>query len=93
MSTLKVHTIQDASGSNSSTAEQIAQGRAKVWINFDMNAGSITDSFNVSSILMTELDFLRLLILLHFLIQIIVFYLDRLQKLQMIVIIGIFLEL
>ena len=50
MSTLKVNTIQDASGSNSSTAEQIAQGRAKVWINFDMNAGSITDSFNVSSI-------------------------------------------
>ena len=50
MSTLKVNTIQDASGSNSSTAEQIAQGRAKVWINFDMNAGSITDSFGFSSI-------------------------------------------
>ena len=50
MSTLKVNTIQDASGSNSSTAEQIAQGRAKVWINFDMNADSITSSFGVSSI-------------------------------------------
>ena len=50
MSTIKVNTIQDASGSNSSTAEQIAQGRAKVWINFDMNAGSITDSFGFSSI-------------------------------------------
>ena len=50
MSTLKVNTIQDASRSNSSTAEQIAQGRAKVWINFDMNAGSITDSFGFSSI-------------------------------------------
>ena len=50
MSTLKVNTIQDASGSNSSTAEQIAQGRAKVWINFDMNAGRITDSFGFSSI-------------------------------------------
>ena len=50
MSTLKVNTIQDASGGNSSTAEQIAQGRAKVWINFDMNAGSITDSFGFSSI-------------------------------------------
>ena len=50
MSTLKVNTIQDSSGSNASTTEQIAEGRAKMWINFDMNAGSITDSFGVSSI-------------------------------------------
>ena len=50
MSTLKVTTIQDTSGSNASTTAEIAEGRAKAWINFDMNAGSITDSFNVSSI-------------------------------------------
>ena len=55
MSTLKVNTIQDASGGNSSTAEQIAQGRAKVWINFNgggpsNDAVSIRASFNVSSI-------------------------------------------
>ena len=50
MSTLKVNTIQDASGGNASTTAEIAEGRTKVWINFDMNAGSITDSFGVSSI-------------------------------------------
>ena len=50
MSTLKVNTLQDASGSNASTTAEIAEGRAKVWINFDMNAGSITDSFGFSSI-------------------------------------------
>ena len=50
MSTLKVTTIQDTSGSNASTTAQIAEGRAKAWINFDMNAGSITDSFGFSSI-------------------------------------------
>ena len=50
MSTLKVNTIQTVAGGSSSTPQQIEQGRAKVWINFDMNAGSITDSFGVSSI-------------------------------------------
>jgi len=50
MSTLKVNTIQDASGGNASTAAEIAEGRIKLWINFDMNAGSITDSFGFSSI-------------------------------------------
>ena len=50
MSTLKVNTIQDTSGSNASTTADIAEGRVKVWINFDMNAGSITDSFGFSSI-------------------------------------------
>ena len=50
MSTLKVNTLQDSSGSNASTTAQIAEGRAKMWINFDMNAGSITDSFNVAGI-------------------------------------------
>tara|TARA_R100001015_G_C4499337_1_gene74376 strand:+ start:197 stop:604 length:408 start_codon:yes stop_codon:yes gene_type:complete len=51
MSTLKVNTIQDASGGNSSTAEQIAQGRAKAWVNFNgTGTVAIRDSFNVSSI-------------------------------------------
>ena len=51
MSTLKVNTIQDASGGNSSTAEQIAQGRAKAWINFNGSSTvAIRDSFNVSSL-------------------------------------------
>ncbi|ADD94772.1 hypothetical protein [uncultured phage MedDCM-OCT-S09-C399] len=51
MSTLKVATIQDTSGNNSSTPNQVAQGRAKAWVNFDgTGTVSIDDSFNVSSI-------------------------------------------
>ena len=50
MSTLKVNTIQDASGGNSSTAAQISQGRAKAWMNFDHKDATIRDSFNVSSV-------------------------------------------
>ena len=59
MSTLKVNTIQDASGGNSSTAEQIAVGRAKAWVNFNgffatspftEANGGIRNSFNVSSV-------------------------------------------
>jgi len=54
MSTLKVTTIQDTSGSNSSTTDEIYSGRAKAWVNFngtgtvairdDFNAGSLTDN-------------------------------------------------
>ena len=51
MSTLKVNTIQNTSAAHSSTPEQIAQGRAKVWINFNGTGTiAIRDSFNVSSI-------------------------------------------
>ena len=52
MSTLKVATIQDTSGNNSSTPNEVAQGRAKAWVNFDGTGSSISidDSFNVSSI-------------------------------------------
>ena len=51
MSTLKVATIQDTSGNNSSTPNEVAQGRAKAWVNFDGTGSvSIDDSFNVSSI-------------------------------------------
>ena len=59
MSTLKVNTIQDTGGSNSSTPEQIQQGRAKAWVHFygtfgtspfTVGNGGIFDSFNVSSV-------------------------------------------
>ena len=51
MSTLKVTTIQDTSGGNVSTSEQINQGRAKAWISFDGEGTiAINDSFNISSI-------------------------------------------
>ena len=51
MSTLKVTTIQDTSGGNASTSEQINQGRAKAWISFDGEGTiAINDSFNISSI-------------------------------------------
>ncbi len=50
MSTLKVNTIQDASGGNSSTAEQIAQGRAKVRCSYNGTNNTIIDSFSVSSV-------------------------------------------
>ena len=56
MSILKVGTIQDESGSNPSTPEQIVKGRAKAWVNFDGtdeiggNLLQIKDSFNVSSV-------------------------------------------
>lgn len=46
MSTIKVNNIQDAG-----TVDQIQQGRAKMWINFDAtNSNAIRDKFNVSSI-------------------------------------------
>ena len=51
MSTLKVATIQDTSGNNSSTPEQVAEGRAKMWINFNGTGTiAIRDDFNASSI-------------------------------------------
>ena len=51
MSTLKVNTIQNTSAAHSSTPEQIAQGRAKVWIKMNGTGTiAINDSFGVSSI-------------------------------------------
>ena len=50
MSTLKVNTLQDASGGNASTTAQIEQGRAKAWVNFNGNSFGIRDSFNVGSV-------------------------------------------
>ena len=51
MSTLKVNTIQNTSAAHSSTPEEIAQGRANAWVNFDGEGTvAINDSFNVASI-------------------------------------------
>ncbi len=50
MSTLKVTTIQDTSGGNASTSEQLNQGRAKMWVNFNGSSFGVNDSFNVSSV-------------------------------------------
>ena len=52
MSTLKTSNIQDTSGGNNSTPEEINQGRAKAWVNFNGSAGavSVRGSFNVSSV-------------------------------------------
>ena len=50
MSTLKVNTIQNTSGGSSSTPEQIEQGRAKLWLNYNGSTNSIRDDFNVSSV-------------------------------------------
>ena len=51
MSTLKVGNIQDTNGNNSSTPQQVASGRAKVWVEFS-GQGSATEivSFGVSSV-------------------------------------------
>ena len=51
MSTIKVTNLQDTSGGNSSTSEEIFQGRAKAWVNFSGNGTvAIRNNFNVSSI-------------------------------------------
>ena len=55
MSTLKVNTIQNASGGSSSTADQLSSGRIRAWANLDGGGSSnhapqINASFNVSSI-------------------------------------------
>jgi len=57
MSTLKVNNLQDINGANNSTPEQVAQGRAKAWVNFNgttvtsaTDMTGVIDSFNVSSV-------------------------------------------
>lgn len=51
MSTLKTSNIQDTSGNNNSTTEEISQGRAKAWITFN-GTGTVAnrDKFNIASI-------------------------------------------
>lgn len=51
MSTLRVSTIQDTAGSNSSTPSAIANGIAKAWVNFNgTGVVAIRAQYNVSSI-------------------------------------------
>ena len=51
MSTIKVTNIQDTSGGNQSTSEEIFQGRAKAWVSFNgYSTFGIRDDFNVSSV-------------------------------------------
>jgi len=51
MSTIKVNNLQNTSGGASSTAEEIQQGRAKAWVNFNgTGTVSIYDDYNVSTI-------------------------------------------
>ena len=51
MSTLKTANIQDTSGGNNSTPEEISQGRAKAWITFN-GTGTVAnrDKFNIATI-------------------------------------------
>ncbi len=55
---LQATNIKDTSGNNSSTTEQIAQGRAKAWatINGDASPVSLRDSFNISSVTYNSTD-------------------------------------
>jgi len=58
MSTLKVTNIQDTSGGNSLTTQQLYNGSAKAWVNFDgtgtyspnPSVTKIRASYNVSSV-------------------------------------------
>ena len=52
MSTLKTSNIQDTSGNNNSTPQEISKGRAKAWVNLDgtVSADFIRDSYNVASV-------------------------------------------
>ena len=49
MSTLKTSNIQDTSGGNNSTPEEINQGRAKAWV-CSTSAGSVLDSYGIASV-------------------------------------------
>jgi hypothetical protein len=51
VSTLRVSTLADTAGSNTSTPSEIASGRAKAWVNFNgTGTVAIRASYNVSSI-------------------------------------------
>ena len=51
VTTAKITNLQSSGGSDSSTPEQLSQGRCKAWVRFNGSGTvSIGDSFNVSSI-------------------------------------------
>ena len=47
---LKAGTITDTSGNNSSTTQQIFEGRAKIWVSFNGTNTALRDHFGVSSV-------------------------------------------
>jgi len=49
-SELRVNTLKDASGNNSVATSFVASGSAKAWLYAPATVGSISDSFNISSI-------------------------------------------
>jgi len=51
MSEVRVTTLKDTAGANSSTTAEIASGRAKAWVNFNGSSTvAIRANFNVNSI-------------------------------------------
>jgi len=46
----KVGTITDTSGNNSSTTQQIFEGRAKIWVSFNGTNVALRDHFGVTSV-------------------------------------------
>ena len=51
MSTIKVTNIQDTSGGNNSTSQEIFEGRATSWVNFNgQGTIAIRDDYNVNSL-------------------------------------------
>lgn len=50
MSTLKTSNIQDTTGGNNSTPEEINRGRIRAWARIDHNNNTVISNYNVSSI-------------------------------------------
>ena len=51
MSTIKVTNIQDTSGGNNSTSEEIKKGRARVWVDFNgTGTVAVRNDYNVNTI-------------------------------------------
>jgi len=48
-SELRVNTLKDSAGNNSIGMSYVAEGSAKVWIQFTMGTPTIQSSFNISS--------------------------------------------
>ena len=53
-SELRVNTLKDASGNNSTPISTINQGTAKVWANINADGAGTADTFNISSITDTD---------------------------------------
>ena len=49
-SELRVNTLKDASGNNSVTMSNVAEGTAKAWVNINLTTPAIVDSHNIASL-------------------------------------------